>query len=957
MKLSAGRSTSRTWLGAWAVTAVAVASLGAVPGPSDGAPADRAPTRSTSASGDPDGRTNYDARHLGGDRLVRAQTRQVRTNGKAVRTLQRQLGTGAVIDVDPVTGTPAQVAGRAPLTSASNRSAGAVALGFVRDHLTAFGLESADLRTLVRVRQYTDLHGITHVYWAQQVAGDRVFGNGLRAHVDQAGRLISVQGAPVARLGTLARRAPSARISRSAAIRTAVADARIARPDLRASGAERVWFLAPGGLRPAWLTYTEPGPAAAYEHVIDATTGVTLYRRSTIDFEGSGDAYVHEHYPGATGDSSGGRQHHVNLIKLGFQLRKANFPKGKYATVWADLNDDNKRQDNETSAVPRNRAEARAVRLQPFATAPGELKCTKAYICTWDPSTARSWRTNMTQDALEGLYLISKFAKWLSKEPFGFDRSSGNFTRADHDPVDLNGLDGANTDHGFPDGDHVNNANFNTPPDGRRPRMQMYLNDNPYLAASSSDDFLTLSHEFTHGLSNRLVVNANNHSTLNSYQGGAMGEGWSDFYAFDYVVTRGFATNTDAPGELTLDLYLAKNKAGITRTEAIDCGLGESDPNCQQVATGDPGGYTFDDVGDGQLGTEVHSAGEVWAQTLFDIWQQLGHRVTMAVTTEGMRLSADDPSMLDMRDAIIAADEAIYGGAHEDALWAAFAARGFGFYAGSDDGADAAPVADFNTPPPPGTPKGRIAGTVTDGDGNPLAGAVVRIAGHSEFADVADADGKYRIARVPAGTWPKVVAADAGYEPHSEAVTVVGGERTTYDPSLRRDWASASGGASVASFTGPDYTPFGCGPENAIDLSQGAGWGSDTTADGNPGDSEDDIDPKEIVIELPETITATAFGINPTATCGDPGSASTKDFEIYVAPTPAGPWGSPVAEGTFTPEDRGQLVELSLAAPADNVGAIRYVMLSPQVPDWNGCPTDYAGCQYMDTTEIAAYDD
>jgi extracellular elastinolytic metalloproteinase len=952
------RSRSRKWLGAWAVTVVAVATLG-VTGQSDGAsPGDRVAPQRAARSGSGELLGNYDARLIGGDRRAKAATRQVRENGKAVRGLSRSLGAGAVIDIDPLTGTPDQVSARTSLTLPSGRSAASVALGFVREHLAGFGLDDADLDTLVKVRHYTDLNGITHVYWAQQVAGSRVFGNGLRAHVDKAGRLISVQGAPIAGLTALARRAPDSRIGRAAAIRNAVTDARLADPDARPGAtAERVWFLAPAGLRPGWLTYTEPGPATAYEHVIDAATGATLYRRSTVAFDGSGDAFVHENYPGASGQSSGGRQHRVNLIKLGFLQRHANFPKGKYATVWADVNDDNRRQDRETTRLPKSREQALRMRLKPFKTAPGELRCTKHYICTWDPSTARSWRRNMAQDAIQGLYLISNYAKWLARPPFGFNRSSGNFTRKDHDPVDLNALDGANTDHGFPDAAHVNNANFNTPPDGRRPRMQMYLNYSPYLAASSSDDFLTLGHEFTHGLSNRLVVNSNNHSTLNSYQAGAMGEAWSDFYAFDYLLTRHFTTNTDDPGELTLDLYLAKNKAGLTRTEAIDCGLGEAAANCVQLGTGDPGGYTYDDVGDGQLGTEVHDAGEVWAQLLFDIWEELGHRVTMAITTEGMRLSADDPSMLDMRDAILAADEAIYGGYHTDALWEAFAARGFGFYAGSDDGSDAAPVADFNTPPPPGTPTGSIVGTVADRDGSPLPGAVVRVAGHSEYSDVTDADGNYEITDVISGTWPKVTAAKAGYEPHSEAVTVDPGGTATFDASLRRDWASASGGGSIAGFTGPDYTNFGCGPINAIDLSQGAGWGSDTTADGSAGDSEDDIDPKQIVIELPQTITATAFGVNPTATCGDAGSASTKDFEIYVAETPDGPWGSPVAEGTFTADDRGQLVEVPLSSPVANVGAIKYVMLSPQVPDWSGCPFDFSGCQFMDTTEIAAYDD
>jgi hypothetical protein len=724
-----------------------------------------------------------------------------------------------------------------------------------------------------------------------------------------------------------------------------------------------VWFLAPGGLRAGWLTYTETGSVAAYEHVIDAATGATLYRRSTVNFDGSGDAYVHENYPGANGDTSGGRPHHVDLIKLGYLKPAANFPKGKYVTAWPDLNDDNKRQKSETTALPKSRRQAWQMRLKPFKTAsPDELTCTRNYICSWDPTKARSWRKNMAHDALEGLYLTSRFSEYLAKAPYGFNRASGNFTRGDGDPVDLNGIDGANTDHGLPDGNHVNNANFSTPPDGRRPRMQMYLNYSPYLAASSSDDFPTLGHEFTHGVSNRLVVNSNNHSTLHSFQAGGMGEGWGDFYALEYLVTRGYATNTAEPGELTLDLYLGKNQAGITRTEALDCGVDDTSNQCIQL-DGDPGGYTYDDVGDGQLGTAVHDAGEAWSQTLWDIREELGHRVTMGIVTEGMRLSANNPSMLDMRDAILAADEHMYGGAHYDELWAAFAARGMGFYAGSDGGNDAAPAADFSVPPPAGTPPGSITGTVTDTAGNPVPGAVVRVKGRSELSDVADANGDYEITGVPQGTWPAVVATAPGYESDTEPVTVPANGTATFDAELRRDWASASGGGSIASFTGPDFGPQ-CGPEGAIDLSAGTGWGSTTTVDGSDADSQDDVDPKEIVIDLPETITVTGFGVNPTNTCGDPGSSSTGGYEIYVAADADGPWGSPVESGTFGVDDRGSMVELS-HAPIPDVGAVKYVMLSPQVPDcaWtecddgSSCPFDYGGCTYMDTTEVAVYND
>lgn len=970
MNLSALRSRGRRpWLAAAAVVAMAVTSLG-VTGTSDGAaPSDKAPaapTKVADRSGDHDALGNYDARLIGGDRRAKADRKNLRESGKAITRLSRALGPDAAIAIDPLTGTPDQIAASEPLTGPSGASAARVALGYVRDHLAAFGLEQADLATLVKVRQYQDINGVTHVFWAQQVAGSRVFGNGLRAHVDKRGRLIAVHGAPVAGLRVLARRAPAGKLGRSTAIDKAVADVRAARSELRPGAtAERVWFLSPGGLRSAWLTYTETGAVAAYEHVIDAASGATLYRRSTVNFEGRGDAFVHENYPGARGTSSGGEARRVNLIKRGYLLRKANFPKGKYVTAWPDINDDNKRQKSETTPVPRSTQQARRLRIKAFKTAPGELTCTKAYLCSWNPNKARSWRTNMAHDALQGLYLTSRFAEYLEKAPFGFDRASGNFTRSDGDPVDLNGIDGAGTDNGLPDGDHVNNANFNTPPDGKRPRMQMYLNYAPYLAASSSDDFPTLGHEFTHGVSNRLVVNSNNHSTLNSYQAGGMGEGWGDFYALEYLLHHKYVTNTTAPGELTLDLYLAKN-AAVTRTEAIDCGVGEAAPKCVQWQTEADGGYTYDDVGDGQMGTQVHDVGEVWSQTLWDIREELGHRVTMGIVTEGMRLSADDPSLLDMRDAIIAADAAMYDGEHYNELWAAFATRGMGFYAGSDDGADAAPAADFNVPPPPGTATGTISGTVTDTNGDPLANASVRITGHSEFSDITDANGNYEITDVPSGTWPKVIATAPGHEPDSEAVTVAPDATATFDAELRRDWASASGGGSIASFTGPDYTPFGCGPGGAIDLSAGSGWGSATTADESPADSADDIDPKEIVIDLPETITVTGFGVNPSNTCGDPGSSSTAGYEIYVAASPDGPWGAPVEVGEFGVDDRNTMVDLPLGAPIADVGAIKYVMLSPQVPDCaltggcddgSSCPSDYGGCTYMDTTEVAVYND
>ncbi len=72
--------------------------------------------------------------------------------------------------------------------------------------------------------------------------------------------------------------------------------------------------------------------------------------------------------------------------------------------------------------------------------------------------------------------------------------------------------DGANTNRGypgFPDANHKNNANMFTPPDGQSPRMQMYLFFYPqagWQASNGGDDAGIVYHEYTHGLSSRLIT-------------------------------------------------------------------------------------------------------------------------------------------------------------------------------------------------------------------------------------------------------------------------------------------------------------------------------------------------------------------------------------------------------------------------------------------------------------------
>ena len=94
---------------------------------------------------------------------------------------------------------------------------------------------------------------------------------------------------------------------------------------------------------------------------------------------------------------------------------------------------------------------------------------------------------------------------------YGFDEPAGNFQQnnygnggAGNDYVLGNAQDGASTNGNVPDGDHLNNANFSTPPDGSNGQMQMYW----WNRAGGSNSYLNLveptpaAQSFETGLSN-----------------------------------------------------------------------------------------------------------------------------------------------------------------------------------------------------------------------------------------------------------------------------------------------------------------------------------------------------------------------------------------------------------------------------------------------------------------------
>ncbi|HEX2044798.1 MAG TPA: M36 family metallopeptidase [Gaiellaceae bacterium] len=805
--------------------------------------------------------------------------------------LRRSLGVHGVVDVDPLTGTPRVVAKLdGYLTGRSARDAKDVALDYVRANPGVFKLDEDDLAGLRLVRDYTDVEGIRHLHWVQTAGGIAAFDNDLRANVAADGRLINVLGSP---LPDLAERAGglAASLDATGALRAALAsvgrEARAPRVLARGRSPERATRFA-GGHR-AGLVFFNRGRELAlgwdvtayadgdevYAAVVDAASGEILRRANKVE-EATGLAW--NYFPStAAGGGATPRNFDAWLANPADTTRLF----GPNAHVFSDLNDSNTVNAGEQINAAAGNWNHAFTKFNPDHD-PFEARCDTegapfTSACSWDSFVGFSWQTNRRQNGTQVFYFVNNFHDHLENDPdIGFDNASGNFEGGDR--VVAHSNDGANSaGGGFPNGDHLNNANMLTLPDGQSPRMQMYLftwfnedpNVDPTADANGGDDASVVYHEYAHGLSNRLITFGNGFGALDAHQSGAMGEAWSDFYAMDYLVAQGFETDGAGAGDVLMGAYLG-NGQSIVRTSALDCATSDTGGNCGS------GGYTYGDLGEILGFPQVHADGEIWGQTLWDLRQHpdVGFPAARELVTEGMRLSPPNPSFLDMRNAILQADTAVNGGLDEEHIWEVFAERGMGYFAATTGGHDTNPTENFDLPPAPGL-AGTLSGVVRDPDlGNrPVAGVVVRIPGNpGNLSDVTNSLGEYSIPDVPAGTYPLVQATKSLYDGETKAnVTVADDAVTTLNLKARRDWSARAGGARVSSFTPPDYSQFGCGPSGAIDQSLGTGWGSDTGAD------------RQITVKLPVFVDVTHMAVDPGATCGDPDDASLKRFRLFVS--------------------------------------------------------------------------
>ena len=259
---------------------------------------------------------------------------------------------------------------------------------------------------------------------------------------------------------------------------------------------------------------------------------------------------------------------------------------------------------------------------------------------------------------------------------YGFDEVAGNFQK------DNLGRGGVGNDYVIADaqdGGGTSNANFSTPSDGARPRMQMYIWTAPTPDRDGDVDNGIVVHEFGHGISSRLTGGPSQSGCVSNDENG--GEGWSDYYGL--MLTTNWATAAPSDG------FTIPRAIGTYVRGQSPAGSGiRNFRYCTNMAV-NPLVYSS------SLPSESHNRGEYWCMVLWEMtWEMIqqtginpnlfnasgagGNSAALKLVTEGMKLQPCGPGFIDARNAILQADTLFFGGQYSCSIWKAFAKRGMG---------------------------------------------------------------------------------------------------------------------------------------------------------------------------------------------------------------------------------------------------------------------------------------
>ncbi|MBN8640584.1 MAG: T9SS-dependent M36 family metallopeptidase [Flavobacteriales bacterium] len=210
-------------------------------------------------------------------------------------------------------------------------------------------------------------------------------------------------------------------------------------------------------------------------------------------------------------------------------------------------------------------------------------------------------------------------------------------------------------------------------------------------------DNLVIAHEYGHGISNRLTGGPD--TTFCLFNQEQMGEGWSDWFGLMLQMKAG-ENGSERRGIGTFAINQPTDDDGIrVYPYSTDMSINP---------------MTF---GTTNTAIRPHGVGSVWATMLWDLsWAYVekygfdpdvyngngGNNKVLQLVIDGLKLQPCEPSFVDGRDALIAADQATTGGQDFCMIWEVFARRGLGANASSGNNDDSTDQTEDFTVPAPG---------------------------------------------------------------------------------------------------------------------------------------------------------------------------------------------------------------------------------------------------------------
>jgi extracellular elastinolytic metalloproteinase len=470
------------------------------------------------------------------------------------------------------------------------------------------------------------------------------------------------------------------------------------------------------------------------------------------------------------------------------------------------------------------------------------------------------------------------------------------------------------------------NANMITLPDGQPSVTNMYFWQPVvgfYAPCVDGDyDMGVIGHEYGHMIENRMIGKGSNRT---GHHTGAMGESHGDMFGMEYQVGNGFVPTSDENGHAS-GTYDTGNKQRAIRNFGMNFPtFGDVPRPSRQLVTNT---LNFSDMGYDVTGPtptssqQVHANGEIWSKTNFQIRQLLadkydddfpsddkdlqyacangelpayacpGNRRWIQLVFDAMLMMPPDATMLQARDAALAADLARFGGANQKELWLGYARGGMGVAAVTTNSSGlstpAPGLVESDTDPTPSfEPVGTTPATVNfeaeSLDGNPINARIY--VGHFEARVSPIADTNPATAGAPDGMPGSNLDDTAKFAPGTYELTAHApgfgvfrfrerfrsGHDETITIRMAQNWASSAAGATA--------TGDGANLPNLIDDTESTQWEAAGNATGPLT-----VDGKRVTIDLggTEPINIRYVQVSAMLRSGQNRMTALRQFEVWT---------------------------------------------------------------------------